>query len=235
MTNPSPCESVGDPVPAAFAQHLSAWLPRGFALATAPVRSGHSIVPAERALVQSAAPARQASFVTGRWCAHRALDAIGRAVDLLQIGPLGAPQWPHGVIGSITHDGGWCLAVAGPQAAAQGIGIDLCSKSRHSILPALAPLIHSEPETRRFAALSHRADHLQALFCIKEAVVKAVSGTAGHYLDLRDIDVHLHGERFEASVAGLPRPARGSHCTDPGYVLALALYGEPQAAVSRPS
>lgn len=235
MTLTSLCESGGEPVPAAFAQRLGGWLPGGFAMVTAGVQSGHRIVPAERALVQFAAPARQASFITGRWCAHRALEVIGRPVDLLPVGPLGSPQWPRGVIGSITHDGGWCLAVAGPQAAVQGIGIDLSARSRRSILPALAPLIHSASEARRFAALGHRADHLQALFCIKEAVVKAVSGLAGRYLDLRDIDVHLHGERFEASIAGLPWLAWGLHGIEPGHVLALALCGESQAVDSRPS
>src|SRR5687768_5342608 len=61
-------------------------------------------VPLPRTL-ESAVPKRQAHYRAGRYCAMKAMSAldagfathpVDRAVD-------GAPVWPRGVVGSITH------------------------------------------------------------------------------------------------------------------------------------
>ena len=73
--------------------------------------------------VAGAAPGRMASYLAGRLCAERALaesgapPGVARDVD-------GAPVWPPGYIGSITHDASLACAAVLPAHAALGLGID---------------------------------------------------------------------------------------------------------------
>ena len=79
------------------------------------------LVPAE---LEAAVPRRRGEYLAGRWCARNAVRSL--FPDFTgQIGRDGAaPAWPAGVVGSITHTGGFaCAAVASP-ASVLGVGID---------------------------------------------------------------------------------------------------------------
>src|SRR5262245_55329307 len=81
---------------------LRTWLTGdAVAVCSAYASKDFPISEAERRYVDNAVHKRQAEFTAGRWCAHRALERIGRTVDTVPIGTLGAPQWPTAVIGSI--------------------------------------------------------------------------------------------------------------------------------------
>ncbi|WP_423832395.1 hypothetical protein [Streptomyces manipurensis] len=67
---------------------------------------------------------RRAQFATARACARRALAGLGREPVALLPGPGGAPQWPSGVVGSITHCEGYRAAVAAPAGVVAALGID---------------------------------------------------------------------------------------------------------------
>jgi 4'-phosphopantetheinyl transferase EntD len=201
-------------------------VPHEFRVASSRIGLGWSVDRRERELVAQAVSARQADFVTGRWCAHRVLEAIGRNEPVLAIGRLGGPDWPSGVVGSISHDDGMCVAVAGPGRNVRGIGIDVFGLSRGSALTALAPLILSEAECLRQTRDAHRPSCVPTLFCIKEAVIKAVSPTVQRVLDPRVIEVRLDADRFEATVEGLPDAVEGWHGRSGQYLLALALHRE---------
>ncbi|WP_133240349.1 4'-phosphopantetheinyl transferase family protein [Pararhodobacter oceanensis] len=73
----------------------------------------------EHSAVKSAVPARQREFAAGRIAARA---AMGRDLPVVMAEDR-APVWPEGMAGSITHAGGWALAVAG--TAERLIGIDL--------------------------------------------------------------------------------------------------------------
>ncbi|WP_417586779.1 4'-phosphopantetheinyl transferase family protein [Pararhodobacter oceanensis] len=73
----------------------------------------------EHSAVEGAVPARQREFAAGRIAARQ---AMGRDLPVVMAEDR-APVWPAGVTGSITHAGGWALAVAG--VADKLIGIDL--------------------------------------------------------------------------------------------------------------
>ena len=68
------------------------------------------------ALVEGASPERVAEFATGRHCAHGSpwRRSWGRRMPVCPSSPTrgGAPVWPSGVVGSITHCTGWTGAVA---------------------------------------------------------------------------------------------------------------------------
>jgi 4'-phosphopantetheinyl transferase EntD len=214
--------SVSDAGLACVATTLRQWLPGGFVLVSAHADARLPVPEADSNLMTSAVATRRADFVGGRWCAHRALEEIGHPAHSLPIGPLHAPIWPPGVIGSITHDRGWCMAVAGLQKQVSGIGIDLCAHAGQRALQDLAPLICSRFEFRALPAVSSPANVLALLFCIKEAVVKAVSRTAQRYLELREIEVRILPSRFEATVADLPVSITGRHAWVMGDVVAMA-------------
>ena len=106
----------GDPRIRRQLETLAAAVFPGFRVGIAPV-DGVSMKPEEEAAIARAVPARRAEFSAGRAAARMAL---GRDVAV----PMGedrAPQWPAGVAGSISHAGGWAVAVVGTGL----IGIDL--------------------------------------------------------------------------------------------------------------
>ncbi len=215
---------TGEAAQRAFTRWLQSCLLIDFAAVSAPADPALPVAQRERDLVANAVRERQADFITGRWCAHRALEAIGRAQDVIEVNRFGGPVWPPGVVGSISHDAGLCVAVAGASQGVAGIGVDLFSVSRASLMPALAPLILSATEYRLLEREPERPLYVQTLFCIKEAVIKAISPTVQAFIDPRDIDVRLSQDGFEAQATSLPDPTMGWHGPCGNFLLALAVH-----------
>lgn len=71
-----------------------------------------------------AVPKRQTEYRAGRFCAMRALEALGRAASAIGRGPAGEPLWPAGIVGSITHAGDVAWAAVAASTDAVSIGID---------------------------------------------------------------------------------------------------------------
>nr|BAO66511.1 phosphopantetheinyl transferase [Streptomyces sp. MJ635-86F5] len=164
-------------------------------LAETPGESGETLFAEERAIVARAVPRRQQEFTTGRLCARRALARLGLPPAPLLRNARGAPQWPPGVVGSMTHcDGYRAAAVAwahpgGPAA----VGIDA---EPHAPLPeGVLDTIALPAERRRLAELSLRNpanawDRL--LFSAKEAVFKAWYPLTQAELGFHEADIDLH-------------------------------------------
>jgi 4'-phosphopantetheinyl transferase EntD len=180
------------------------------------------IPDADRVWVENAVPRRRAEYVAGRWCAHEALHAIGLRALSLPAGLLGAPRWPAGVVGSITHDAGYCLAVAGPASSLVGVGIDWCDDDCLGTVLDLANQVLAPSERGALALSGDPARHLQRVFCAKEAVVKAVSATLGRFLDLHEITVDSVSGAFEARISGRCDLVRGKHLSVQRHALAWA-------------
>ncbi|MGN5635089.1 4'-phosphopantetheinyl transferase family protein [Streptomyces sp. AC154] len=68
-----------------------------------------TLFPEEAAQVARSTPARRAEFTSVRACARRAMTRLGRAPVPVLRGPRGAPLWPPGLVGSMTH----CQGVPG--------------------------------------------------------------------------------------------------------------------------
>ena len=71
---------------------------------------GILLFPAEEVLVAKAVESRRHEFATARNCAHRALALLGEAPAPIVRRERGAPQWPAGIVGSITHCAGYRAA-----------------------------------------------------------------------------------------------------------------------------
>ena len=61
------------------------------------------LFPAEEAVIADAVDRRRREFATARACARAALAKLGVPAAPIVPGSRGAPQWPPGVVGSITH------------------------------------------------------------------------------------------------------------------------------------
>ncbi|WP_261783846.1 4'-phosphopantetheinyl transferase [Curtobacterium sp. TC1] len=78
----------------------------------------------ERDAIATALPKRRAEFVTGRVLGRRALAAIGVWGASIPCTRSGAPVWPAGFVGTITHSIGLRACAVGRRDEFAGIGID---------------------------------------------------------------------------------------------------------------
>jgi 4'-phosphopantetheinyl transferase EntD len=82
------------------------------------------LFPEEEALVAQAVDKRRREFATARGCARSALATLGFAAAPILTGDKGAPQWPAGVVGSITHCAGYRAAAVARSDQVRSLGVD---------------------------------------------------------------------------------------------------------------
>ncbi|MFF9850238.1 4'-phosphopantetheinyl transferase family protein [Streptomyces litmocidini] len=168
----------------------------------------------EEALMARAAPGRRREFAAARLCAHRALAGLGVAAAPLLRGRRGAPAWPAGTVGSITHCAGYRGAAVASAAGFLGLGIDA---EPHAPLPSgVREEVVFGPEEARLRELAARRPDIawdRLLFSAKESVYKAWSGYGGAWLGFEEAEVSW---RLDASDSPQP-PARvrGDHSQPP--------------------
>lgn len=172
-------------------------------------RSDVVLYPEESAAIIRAVDQRRREFTAVRGCARDALNLLGVQPLPIVPGPGGAPGWPPGVVGSMTHCIGYRGAVVARSADLGAVGIDA---EPNEPLPVGVLDMFSVPEERsRLAKLDGCGvcpDTL--LLCAKEAAYKAWFPLTGRFLDFREICVTLrHDGTFTAEVRG-PGPAATS-------------------------
>jgi 4'-phosphopantetheinyl transferase EntD len=188
--------------------------------------SESTMFPAEAAVVAHAIPERRREFATVRYCARQALRRIGLPAVSIVPDADGAPQWPAGVVGSMTHCARYRAAVVAPSDRLRGIGIDA---EPHAALPypACELVLRGEERTRLRTLVEADPDlHWDCiLFCAKEAVFKACFPSTRRWLDFADISVTLRaGGTFQArllvSEPGIASVLGGRWVVDRGLVVA---------------
>jgi 4'-phosphopantetheinyl transferase EntD len=194
----------------------------------------------EAAVVKGAVAERRRGFGTVRYCARRALQKIGvPAVPVLPDAD-GAPRWPVGLVGSMTHCAGYRAAVVARSHDLCGVGIDA---EPHAAVPdAALNLILRNEERARLSALADARPDLhwdRILFCAKEAVFKAWFPLTRQWLDFADVSVTAHlGGAFRARlrirgprVAGFDLDGfNGRWVVGRGLVVAAASVSQRQSA-----
>ena len=145
--------------------------------------------PAEADRVRKAVEFRRKEFHAGRVLARRALAALGAPPAAILSGEAGAPLWPPGFTGSITHTGLAACAVAARSAEVLGVGIDLEQHGRFH--PDLERRVLTASETEAFAGLDaeQRRLRLAIAFSAKEAFYKMQFPLTGRRLGVRDAAV----------------------------------------------
>ena len=196
---------IGDILPAAVA------FAEAFADAPDPV-----LFAEEEAQIAHAVKKRRREFATGRHCAHTALGALGVPPAPLLRGDSGAPLWPPGIVGSITHCAGYRAAAVARVGEVLTVGID--AEPDESLTDEVLALIALPAERARVRDLTIAAPGVswdRLLFSAKESVYKAWFPLARRWLDLDDADITINAAEenspdgtFEARLL-VPAPVIG--------------------------
>jgi 4'-phosphopantetheinyl transferase EntD len=148
------------------------------------------LFPEEEAAIANAVDKRRREFVTARGCARAALARLGLPPAPIVPGLRGAPQWPSGVVGSITHCAGYRATAVARDRDIVTIGLDA---EPHDKLPdGVLKAVASPVEQSRLAALAVASPQLcwdRMLFCAKEAVYKAWFPLTHRWLGFEDAAV----------------------------------------------
>lgn len=119
---------------------------------------------------------RQAEYLAGRLCAREALRRVTGQASVPAVGEDRAPQWPRGVVGSITHGDNWAAALVAPDDRWRALGLDV-----ERLLPAeraqrLQGEILTPAELQRLQDLDEnaRALRISLSFSLKESLFKAL-------------------------------------------------------------
>ncbi len=158
------------------------------------------LFPGEAAAIAAAVDGRRREFTSVRACARRALARLGRDPVPLVPGKDGAPTWPEGIVGSMTHCAGYRAAALAETATVASVGIDA---EPHAPLPdGVAEMVTLPVERKELAALGEAAPRIawdRVLFSAKESVYKAWYPLAGRWLDFEEARVSLRpGGTFTA-------------------------------------
>lgn len=187
-----------------------------------------AVYAVEEVAIARAVPNRQAEFRAGRVCARNAMEKIGFPPAAVPVGHDRAPVWPKGLVGSITHDAGFCLAAVALDRDSAGIGIDLTTDEPlpHGVLEHIA-----RPE--ELARLAQKTADWQALigrmlFAAKEATYKAVFPSTGIVWSFDALSVKIDAEAgtFLAETTMSAGPLSPGHrfwghiVSKPGIILA---------------
>lgn len=160
------------------------------------------VFPGEEHLIAGAVPARRQEFVTARRCARLALAGLGCPQVPILAGPSRAPQWPDGVVGSITHAAGYRGAVVARVTDVAGIGID--AEPNRPLPPGVEELVTVAGERQALARLA--ADHPEThwdrvLFSAKESIYKAWYPLTERWLGFEDVRLAIDpAGRFRAEL-----------------------------------
>jgi 4'-phosphopantetheinyl transferase EntD len=193
-----------------------------------------ALFPEEEALLARAVDKRRREFATARGCARRALADLGVAPAPIPRGERGAPQWPPGIVGSITHCAGYRAAAVARAADMLTIGLD--AEPNEPLPDRVIGAVSMPGERARLRDLADDPAGAAAgacwdrlLFCAKETVYKAWFPLTGRWLGFEDADITIGAAdgTFDArllipapTVGGTPLPGfRGSWLVSDGLIV----------------
>lgn len=139
--------------------------------------------------------------------ARRAIARRGGAAGNIPRRTNGAPLWPPGWVGSLSHDAGHAAALVGRAEDFRALGVDI---EPDEPLPAdAATLVIGAREAAALAALpGGYARWSRALFGAKECVHKCVNPLSGAWLEFDEVEVHIDAGREAFRVEALSTSAK---------------------------
>lgn len=151
------------------------------------------LYPVEAEVISRAVDKRRREFRTVRHCARQALHQLGLPPAPVLPGKRGEPQWPPGVVGSMTHCGGYRAAALALSRDLHTLGIDA---EPHQPLPAGVLAVIALDEERdnlsELAAADGATCWDRILFCAKETVYKAWFPLTRSWLGFADAAVTIN-------------------------------------------
>src|ERR1700722_15689506 len=168
-----------------------------------PGVADEALFPEELHQIRTAREGRRADFATARVLARRALRTLGVEPTPLVCCSSGAPMWPAGVVGSITHTLEYCAVALGRAADFSSMGLDA---ERVRILEGrIADLVLTPRELRWLATqpTSERNDLLVLMFSAKEAFYKCQYPVTGAFLEFKDAELDIDRDAMRFAVTTL--------------------------------
>jgi 4'-phosphopantetheinyl transferase EntD len=160
------------------------------------------LFPEESVVIARAREGRRREFATGRACARAAMARLGLPAVAVLPGSRGAPQWPEGVTGSITHCVGYRAAAVALTRDVISLGVDA---EPNEALPnhGMLELIALAEERARLAELSAGMPGIcweRLLFSAKESVYKTWFPLTRRWLGFESADILIdaHAGTFTA-------------------------------------
>jgi 4'-phosphopantetheinyl transferase EntD len=157
---------------------------------------GVALFPEEEAVIARAVDKRRREFTTARACARAALARLGLPPVPIVPGLRGAPQWPDGVVGSMTHCAGYRACAIARDRDLLTIGLDA---EPHEKLPdGVLAAVSSEEERKRLAVLAAAVPSThwdRMLFSAKESVYKAWFPLTRRWLGFEDASVTIDPDK----------------------------------------
>lgn len=189
------------------------------------------VLEAEAASLSPAAgERRRRDYAAGRNLARRLLAPLGYGGHALVQTAAGAPQWPTGVVGSISHCKDRVFAAVAPADRAEAIGIDIETVARFH--DGLAHHILTAQERARLPAdRAERQRRMAIAFSAKEAFYKHQSVLFGARLTFHDAEIHIDAQRRGFSIVmtnpgehgRLAMETTGFYAVDGAHVATLVL------------
>lgn len=209
--------------------------------------AGQTPFPEEMAMVANAVDKRRREFVTGRRCARDALRSLGIEPAPILAGERGMPQWPPGVVGSITHCAGYRGAAVARSRDLLAIGID--AEPDGPLPDGVLDVVSLPDERARLRALAEARPAVhwdRLLFSAKESVYKAWFPLARRWLGFEEAEITLAAVdgpddgsvdgrgvgRGEGTVDGSPEGTVGGTVEARFLVPGPVIGGQPLAGLS---
>jgi 4'-phosphopantetheinyl transferase EntD len=169
---------------------ISRLLPRTVRSADSRTDLLGELYPEEQRCVANAVPPRRSEFTTVRVCARQAIAALGLPPGPIAPGRRGAPRWPRGVVGSMTHCAGYRAAAVALTSDIRSLGIDA---EPHAPLPEGILDAIALPSERKRVKMAGERHWDRLLFSAKESVFKAWFPMTDRELGFEDADIEIHG------------------------------------------
>ncbi|MFD3496741.1 4'-phosphopantetheinyl transferase [Streptomyces sp. NPDC058676] len=150
------------------------------------------LYPEEEAVMVKAVPKRRREFAVVRGCARRAMEKLGVPPQPVLPGERGAPRWPAGLTGSMTHCDGYSAAALVRTTDLASLGID--AEPDGPLPDGVLTSVALPAELDRVLRLSrdHPGTHWdRLLFSAKESVYKAWFPLTGKWLDFSEADIEF--------------------------------------------
>jgi 4'-phosphopantetheinyl transferase EntD len=154
---------------------------------------GAALFPEEEAVVARAVDKRRREFTAARACARAGLARLGLPPVPILPGLRGAPQWPPGIVGSMTHCAGYRASAVARAEDMLTLGLDA---EPDDVLPdGVLAAVATAGEQAALAALAAAApspswDRL--LFSAKESVYKAWFPLTQRWLGFKEAEVTIN-------------------------------------------
>ena len=175
---------------------------------------GGVLFPEEEQIIAHAVEVRRREYATVRSCARACLERLGYPRVPILPGVGGAPTWPAGVQGSMTHCTGYAAAAVSHHRRILAIGID--AEPDAPLPDGILDLIATTAEQDHLAAIQPQPDSPnwdRLLFSAKESVYKAWFPLVGEWLDHQQAEILInpHDQTFEAQLSRNGLIVHGRH------------------------